>query len=400
MLLDLIGVPLAGVLATPAMTFAVECLLGASASIDERRIPRTSRRYVVLVPAHDESAGIARTLAGLAKAVGSTGEVLVIADNCSDDTAAIARRAGVRVLERTDTVRRGKGYALMAGVEAVADDPPEVIVVVDADCEVEPHALDLLVEAAAGTGRPAQGDYVFEPADDGLKSKLSAFAVRVRNRVRPLGASRLSMPCPLFGTGMAFPYELVKRIGFGGGHITEDILLAVSAASEGRPPIFVPEAHVVGTLPVGDEAAKGQRTRWEHGHLSLIREQVPGLLAHAIVRRDLAALGLALDLAVPPLAFLVGTLGGVFIVLVGSGLFLLAPVTTAITGLSLGAVGIAVLAARSTHASDLVSLRDLAAVPRYIAWKLPLYTRFFQGREEKSWVRTARDGDPAKPAPG
>lgn len=124
MLLDLIGVPLAGVLATPAMTFAAECLLGAAATIEERTVPRTSRRYVVLVPAHDESAVIADTLAGLAKAVGPSGQVLVIADNCSDDTAAIARRAGVRVLERTDTVRRGKGHALMAGVEAVADDPP------------------------------------------------------------------------------------------------------------------------------------------------------------------------------------------------------------------------------------------------------------------------------------
>jgi glycosyltransferase involved in cell wall biosynthesis len=78
--------------------------------------------------------------------------LLVVADNCSDDTAGIAARAGAEVIERFDPDRRGKGYALDFGVRHLSTRRTEIVVIVDADCIVEGDAIDRL---ARQSQRPA-----------------------------------------------------------------------------------------------------------------------------------------------------------------------------------------------------------------------------------------------------
>ena len=79
-----------------------------------RAIPQAFGRLIVVVPAHNEASGIAATLSSLLAAdpASSFASIVVVADNCSDDTAGIARAAGVRVIERLSDNHRGKGYAL------------------------------------------------------------------------------------------------------------------------------------------------------------------------------------------------------------------------------------------------------------------------------------------------
>ena len=112
-------------LAIPAAVFTVQCLAG-SLLPDRRRAAHgeTPARTVVMIPAHDEELGIVGTVACLTEAVreglGGRGEVLVIADNCTDATAKLAEQAGARVLERVDPDRRGKGFAISYGAEALS----------------------------------------------------------------------------------------------------------------------------------------------------------------------------------------------------------------------------------------------------------------------------------------
>ncbi len=91
-------------------------------------------RFVVVVPAHNEEAGIGETVAS-ALAVDYPSElrvVLVVADNCSDATAARARDAGALVLERAHETLRGKGYALELAFEHVdRENLGAAVVVVD-----------------------------------------------------------------------------------------------------------------------------------------------------------------------------------------------------------------------------------------------------------------------------
>ena len=144
-----------------AIPFAVLAIEALAALLPARKARTGARpRCAVLVPAHDEEAGIAITVRSVRDQSAADDRIVVVADNCSDGTATAARAAGAEVSERNDPERRGKGFALDHGLGQLASDPPDVVVIVDADCELGPGALDALVRQAAATGRPAQGIYL------------------------------------------------------------------------------------------------------------------------------------------------------------------------------------------------------------------------------------------------
>jgi cellulose synthase/poly-beta-1,6-N-acetylglucosamine synthase-like glycosyltransferase len=157
---DVILLALAALLAVPSAVLAAE--VGASL-LGRRRKPRpadfTARPSVgVVIPAHNEQGVLARTLGSLLPQLNPADRVVVVADNCEDDTAGVARAAGAACVERTDARRRGKGYALDAGVRALVGQPPEIVVFTDADVAVREGALEELVRPVQRTGRPAQGE--------------------------------------------------------------------------------------------------------------------------------------------------------------------------------------------------------------------------------------------------
>jgi len=345
----------------------------------------------VLVPAHDEAEGIGATLESVLPQIAKGDRVLVVADNCSDATADVARAAGAEVVERVDPDRRGKGHALDFGVRALAANPPAVVILVDADCHVEPGAISRLALACAESRSPVQALYTMRaPPDAGLRQRIAAFAWIVRNQVRPLGLSRWRLPCQLMGTGMAFPWPLLRDAPLASSHLVEDMKLGIDLAIAGTPPRFCPQARVTSTFPADAEGAASQRTRWEHGHLSMIGTAAPRLLWAGIRRGRLELVALALDLCVPPLAAWVLALVGVTVAGAalsacgGAGL----PLAVALVALCLVLAAIAM--ARAAYAQDLVSWGDLLAVPAYVVAKLPLYARFLR-RRQVDWVRTRRD---------
>ena len=159
-------------------------------------------------------------------------------------------RRRATVVERHDPARRGKGFALDHGVRFLEQDPPDVVVIVDADCVVQEGALVRLVYEAAATGRPIQAAYLMAPpAGAGYREQVSAFAFRYKNLIRPLGLRRLGLPCLLTGTGMAFPWPLLRDAVLADGNIVEDMQLGLDLAAAGRPPRFCPEAGCAVSFP-------------------------------------------------------------------------------------------------------------------------------------------------------
>ena len=345
----------------------------------------------VLMPAHDEAAGITAAIDAVRAQLGPRDRLLVVADNCSDTTAEIARAAGAEVIERSDAQRRGKGYALDHGVRWLERAPPAAVVIVDADCIVAPGALERLVQRCLATDRPVQALYLMHaPPGAGLGQRISAFAWVVKNRLRPLGGAALGWPCQLMGTGMAFPWALIRNAPLASGHLVEDMELGVALACAGAAPLFCPEALVSSVFPSDAAGARAQRTRWEHGHLSVIASIGPRLLGRALARRSGALAALALDLIVPPLAAL--ALALVVMLALGAAWWGLAadarPFAFAALATLLFAGG--VMAAWWRGGRHLVSLRELLALPLYVAAKIPLYVRLFTKRQVE-WVRTKRD---------
>jgi cellulose synthase/poly-beta-1,6-N-acetylglucosamine synthase-like glycosyltransferase len=383
------------IVVVPAAVFLVECL---AALLPARAAAKTSERpprMAVVVPAHDEEKGIGATVAGLRTQLRAGDRLVVVADNCQDGTAAAARDAGATVIERSDPARRGKGFAIVFGLDHLAPDPPDVIVLVDADCRVSEGGLARLAEQAARTGRPIQGEYLLRaPERPTPLSVISALAILVRNRVRPRGLARLGMPCQLTGSGMAFPWKVLREAPETGSNLVEDLVIGLELALAGTPALACPEAAIESELPDRDSAAVGQRRRWEHGQMATALRYGPRLVAAAFTRARLDLLALALDLLVPPLALLVTLLGLAAALALGAALILKVSLLPAvILAAGLGAVALGVFTSWAAFARDSLPLRYLLAIPLYLAWKIPVYLAFFLRRRQSSWERTRRRGE-------
>ncbi|HSC87659.1 MAG TPA: glycosyltransferase family 2 protein [Polyangiaceae bacterium] len=361
-------------------------------------------RVVVLMPAHDEALGITVAIESALAELGPSDRLLVIADNCSDDTASVARRAGAEVVERTDPNLRGKGYALDFGVNALRADPPDVVIVLDADCTISPGTIALLARRSVATERPIQALYSMHPGlRPGLKERIASFAWLVKNEVRPRGGSRLGMPCQLMGTGMAFPWTVLATTQLASGHVVEDMQLGLLLAERGHAPLFEPAGRVESHFPTDASGQDTQRKRWEGGHLDMLRHTALPVLGRGLLRGNTQAVLLALDLSVPPLALFVLLQAGTWLVsgalflfagsgLAGAGAIPAATLALLLSSVGVGSLGLGVFTAWSRFGRTVISLGDLASVPLYIAGKVPLYWSLLRG-SRLEWVRTKRDNE-------
>ncbi|HET8932598.1 MAG TPA: glycosyltransferase family 2 protein, partial [Polyangiales bacterium] len=169
--------------AVPSVWFFVECILGAFYRPERRTIPRVEPppRIAVLMPAHNEGVGIEKTIQALSHQLNATTQLYVVADNCTDNTAELAAKSGAQVIERTDPDRRGKGYALAYGLDHLAQDPPSVVIILDADCELTEGGLTALAHDALRSDAPVQADYVLLPnPNPSPRSVVSALAFLVK----------------------------------------------------------------------------------------------------------------------------------------------------------------------------------------------------------------------------
>lgn len=393
LLIQFVLVTLAFALMIPTTVLLLECLAALILPFRSRmsNVDWSQIQVAVLVPAHNEAAVIQLTLNNLIAQLKPCDRVVVIADNCEDETAVLARSRGAIVIERHDLAHQGKGYALDFGLRYLQNDPPEVVVMVDADCELSTGTLATLVTQTLMTGLPTQATYLLEPPlQPSPKDLISAFAFKVKNLVRPMGLSRLGLPCLLTGTGMAFPWNVLQSIDLASGHIVEDMKLGIDLAIAGYPPQFCADALVISRLPQDQQVAKGQRTRWEHGHLQVMQQFIPNLFHAAIKQRRLDLIGMTLDLCIPPLALLAisylmtAILSLVVAWLTASWLSLL-PV--AVAGLFLFT---AILITWAGFGRSELPLLTLLAVPVYVLWKVPLYLKFVL-RPLNTWNSTQRD---------
>lgn len=259
----------------------------------------------ILMPAHNEELVIAQSIETIKPVLQDKDRLVVVADNCTDDTAAIATDMGATVIERFNADKRGKGYALDFGLQSLQQNPPEIVMIVDADCMVDQHAIDRLSQACVQSERPIQALYLMESQPNpSLKARIATFAWHVKNKVRPLGYKNLGLPCQLMGTGMAFQWEDISKVSLASGHIVEDMKLGTDLARLNKAPLFLQDALVTSIFPPSEAATNTQRARWEHGHLSVIVNEAPKLIWGAIKNRNGQMLGMASDLLVPPLAML------------------------------------------------------------------------------------------------
>lgn len=278
----------------------------------------------------------------------------------------------------------------VAGFEALDADPPDIVVIVDADCVLKRGALVTLVGRVHSTGKPAMGSYWFSAGDGGARGRLSSLATRLKNHVRPLGLHVLGLPCALAGSRSAYPFAAIRQAPHGEGSIAEDYQLTFDLVQRGMPASFVPSALIEGKLPVRQDTALKQRRRWEYGHLILVFGRMLVLFLDGLRRFDRDRMAIALEIGVPPLAALTLFFAAIDL---AAGLHFFAfgdeiPLFVALV--AQGAFALLVFAALAWFSGLGTVVRAISAVPGYLWWKLPLYFAF-ASRPEVAWRKTDRN---------
>lgn len=357
--------------------------------------PDRTTRFDIIVPAHNESGGIAGTVASLLALEYPREQfrILVVADNCTDDTAARARAAGAMVLERQHATERGKGYALaFAYAESMREGFAQAVVVVDADTSVSPNLLSAFSARFAAGAEAVQAEYGVRNAKESWRTRLMVIALTMFHTVRSLGRERLGLSCGLRGNGMGFSTELIRKVPPRAFSIVEDVEYGVALGLAKTRIVYVHEAEVHGDMPASAAASRSQRERWEGGRLALVREHVPPLWRASRGEKGRIPLDLALDLLVPPLT----TLGA--LVVAGIGLASLLTVSGIAGGVGIvpWAVSLLLLSSYVVRGAVLSgtgprAVLDLMWAPVFAVWKLTLMLK--PTRRTGEWVRTTRSDE-------
>lgn len=372
--------------------FAIEVVVGLR---ELRRYSRESTakwRAVIVVPAHNEAGGVAASLKALTSAAASAGaQILLVADNCSDSTAEIASKAGVHVIERDDMVRRGKGFALDFARQYLESDPPQVVVIIDADCRIDGSSLQSLIGTCAATGRPCQATNLQEPSAKASPAvQLSTFAFFIKNVIRQRALQRLAGRAHLLGTGMALPWSMFCKARLATGNIVEDLALGQELADTGNAPLFVEDATVWSHAET-ESNTLSQRRRWEGGFLQNAIRAGPSMFARSLARADLRGLWAAINTMIPPFALLILLDLGALVV--AAALTVAArssawPLLMLLAALLLALLALAL--AWRAGGSRFVTVGGLVRMPFYLLWKIPMYLGFARHGAPKEWQRTSR----------
>jgi hypothetical protein len=369
-------------------------LLAAAArrSHEPAAAPRDGLGLAVVIPAHDEEAQIAAAVRSVQACdyEPARRRVIVIADNCSDRTAAAARASGAEVWERSDPARRGKGHALAWAFERVLeDDAIKAVCVIDADCKPSRNFLSAVAGRIEGGADAVQAQYLVSNPERSAATALRWAGFALFNVVRPLGRDRLGLSSGLLGTGMAFSRGLLLRSPWQAFSFAEDREQHMRWVLDGARVAFAPEAKVYSPSPADAAAIGSQERRWESGRLGLAARLSPKLLSRSARRRSLVELDAALEPVLPPQSLLLAlNLGAA----AGAGL-------TGARRTSLVASGgvvvqaLYVLGGLALIRAPASVWRAFATLPRFLVRRMGVLSEAASG--PSAWVRTPREPEPA-----
>jgi cellulose synthase/poly-beta-1,6-N-acetylglucosamine synthase-like glycosyltransferase len=353
--------------------------------------PRRALRFDVIVPAHDEELLIGRVVRNLRRSdwPSDAFRVVVVADNCTDATAAVAREAGADVLERQHATLRGKGYALEhALLDSRARGWADAVIVVDADSEASANLLAAFAARIESGAHAVQAHYgVLEPRAS-WRTRLMCIAMAAFHRVRSRGRERLGLSCGFRGNGWCVTHGLLAQVPYRAFSLAEDVEYGIELGLAGYRIHYADEASVDAEMVVDAASAGSQRRRWELGRWQLLRTKTVALLRAAVQQPSRVCLDLALDLLVLPLLYI--ALNVVMLLAVAA---VLAPWQAAalpwVWAASACAASLLLYVLRGWQLSGMgaLGLVDLFRAPVFLLWKVLLLLR---SRGSSAWVRTPR----------
>ncbi len=342
-------------------------------------------KVAVVVPAHNEAAAIVRCVRSISACTLPDSvelRIVVVADNCTDATAELARGADARVLVRSDSAKSGKGFALQYAFQILLDEGFDAVLVIDADSVVDSNLLLEVVREFRSGADGVQVRYVVLNPQDSLRARLMNVAFMAFNVLRARGRERMGLSVGIFGNGFGLARATLEAVPYDSHSLVEDLDYHLQLLKAGRKVVFVEGTHVRGEMPAGGRGAATQRARWEGGRLRTAVQNLPGLLA-GVVAGKLRLLEPSLELLLLPLAFHVTLLG-----LTALMPFSLARIYALF---ALALVAVHVVIGILVGGGDWRDFRALLWAPFYVAWKLFALPKTLQSaRSVAPWIRTDR----------
>lgn len=254
------------------------------------------KKFAIIIPSHNEENVIVPLIKNL-KSLDYPKElydIYVIADNCTDRTAHLAKETGAKVIEHTSKVGelKGKPYAIQYALEILGEDLEkkyDAISVFDADnlvsknylIEMNKHLLEghKLIQCYLDTKNP----------NDNWVTLGYATSYYYMNRSWQLAKSRLGLGNAVGGTGFTVEVQLLNKIGWSARSLTEDLEFTMQCLLEGEKAYWSHEARILDEKPVSFKSSCIQRLRWARGHWDVCFKYSPKLLKRWILKRDFAA---------------------------------------------------------------------------------------------------------------
>lgn len=386
-----------GVLALPVLYL---CMVSISATLSTKRCkkmagayPPPHAKFAILIPAHNEVAVLGMLLESLA-AVNYPKDhyaVYVVADNCTDTTADLARTRGwAHVYERFDQQKRGKGYALNWLLQQLKKDRLhyDAYVILDADSVVDSTFLLAMNNELLQGGRALQACYTVLNATESPSAALRWIAFSLINYVRPLGRNGIGASATLAGNGMCFSYDLLEQYPWQAFSLAEDYQYYLKLVQHGERILYVPDAVVRSVMPTKFTQMRTQDIRWEANTSSESVWKTTWMLLNAGIRNsDFVRLEAIVELLTPPLSLLASWCLLTLIV----SLVLWSP-----SGLC---IGLFLTGGLMSHLATAMYLlrpprtvyRALLHAPGFVLWKLWVLLVLRRSKKYTSeWIRTSR----------
>ena len=371
-------------------------LLALYAKINTSFETEKNRKFAIVVPAHNEEKIITKTIYSLSGLIYSKKnyEVFVIADNCSDNTAKVARSLGVTVLERTNKQKTGKGHALRWAFDKILakEEGFDAIIVVDADSLISGNYLEVMNYYLENGSRVIQSSDLVLPDPGNWSVEATRIGFLLYNFVKPLGRKVLKLNMGLRGNGMCFNTNVLRETPWKAWSLIEDVEYGLILLLNGEKIDFAPEATVLAQMPVKAENAESQRSRWEIGRFGIMKTYTAKFLVKAIKKRSASYFDVFLDLITPPFVNIMLITTAILSLAILLWILNLLPALHILIWGILLIIGIAYFfLGLYVSGADKNLYKSLLRMPYYIFWKMKLYLNVFRKGKTKEWVRTERD---------
>ena len=244
-------------------------------------------RFMTIIPAHNEEKVVVNLIESLKKLdyPKDLYDIYVIADNCTDKTAEVAKKAGAIVYERFDEAHKTKGHALQWFLAQKIEEnaPYDAFCIFDADNIVDENFLKVMNKKLCQGEEVVQGYKDIKNPSDSWVSAGYAIFYWTMHRFYHLARYNIGLSPLMNGTGFMVKFDVIKPQGWNTKTLTEDIEFSLKRIIEGKKLGWARDAIVYDEQPVGFKQSWTQRSRWTVGHMQCLKEYTKPL-AEAVVK--------------------------------------------------------------------------------------------------------------------